>query len=230
MVNYPSYGSFDFNQEDFLTANLSNKSPNGASGGRGSLIDKKSLKNSATAVGIPAALMWVQEIFDSIFPLHLDRFGIHPRRLFEIWEILISPFLHVGFAHLLSNTAPFIFLGLAIALGSVKDFCYAFLVSALFSGLLVWLISPTYSVTLGMSGVIFGLLTYLLSRGFFSKKIWQICLGVVVFLIYGSILLGVLPTQIGISWQCHLGGALGGVLASWWQYKKASAPKSAGQF
>ena len=37
----------------------------------------------------------------------------------------------------------------------------------------------------------------------------------VLFFMYGGLLLGVLPGQPGISWQGHLFGAIGGALAAW---------------
>ena len=60
----------------------------------------------------------------------------------------------------------------------------------------------------------FGWLTYLLVRGFYTGSPSQIATGVVVFLFYGGMLWGVLPTDVGVSWQAHLGGAIGGVLAA----------------
>jgi membrane associated rhomboid family serine protease len=36
-----------------------------------------------------------------------------------------------------------------------------------------------------------------------------------VLVLYGSLIFGVLPGQAGVSWQAHLGGAIGGVLAAW---------------
>jgi membrane associated rhomboid family serine protease len=66
-----------------------------------------------------------------------------------------------------------------------------------------------------MSGVIFGWLMYLLVRGFFPRSGTQILLAVVVFLLWGGILLGVVPGQEGVSWQGHLFGALAGVFAAW---------------
>jgi membrane associated rhomboid family serine protease len=83
------------------------------------------------------------------------------------------------------------------------------------SGVGVWLTAPAYSITIGASGIIFGWLTYLLIRGIFNRSLWQILIGVVVFLIYGSVLWGVLPTDEAISWQGHLFGAIGGVVAAW---------------
>ena len=85
----------------------------------------------------------------------------------------------------------------------------------LLGGLGVWLTAPEGSVTIGMSGVIFGWLVYLLVRGFFAHSGTQILLAVVLFFFWGGILLGVLPGQPGVSWQGHLFGALAGVLAPW---------------
>ena len=36
-----------------------------------------------------------------------------------------------------------------------------------------------------------------------------------LFLIWGSVLSGVLPGRPDVSWQAHLSGALAGVLAAW---------------
>ena len=91
------------------------------------------------------------------------------------------------------------------------------------SGAFVWVLSPPGSLTLGASGVVFGWLTYLLVRGFFSRSAGQIALAVLVFVLYGGILWGVLPGTVGVSWQGHLGGAVGGALAAWWLHRRADA-------
>jgi membrane associated rhomboid family serine protease len=62
----------------------------------------------------------------------------------------------------------------------------------------------------------FGWLVYLLLRGVFARDASQVALGVILLLVYGGLLLGVLPGQPGISWQGHLFGALGGALAAYW--------------
>ena len=82
------------------------------------------------------------------------------------------------------------------------------------SGATVWLVSPAGSLTLGASGVVFGWLTYLIVRGVYTRAPGQVALGVVVFLFYGGLLWGVLPTDELVSWQGHLGGAIGGVIAA----------------
>ena len=76
--------------------------------------------------------------------------------------------------------------------------------------------APTYNGVvvetnhIGASGLIFGWLTFLIVFGFFTRKIWEIVVGVIVLFIYGSILLGVLPGTFGVSWQGHLCGAIAG--------------------
>jgi membrane associated rhomboid family serine protease len=58
-------------------------------------------------------------------------------------------------------------------------------------------------------------LTFLIVFGFFTRQLWQIVVGVVVFFVYGSVLLGVFPGTLGVSWQGHLSGAIAGVVAAY---------------
>ena len=95
--------------------------------------------------------------------------------------------------------------------------------SVVVSGLSAWLLSAPNTITIGASGLIFGWLTYLLTRGLFARNGKQILLAVVIFVVYGGILWGVFPTQAGVSWQAHLGGAIGGVLAAWSLHRRRTA-------
>ena len=56
--------------------------------------------------------------------------------------------------------------------------------------------------------------TYLLVRGFFDRRILHLAIGVAVALIWGGVLLGGLLPEVGVSWQGHLFGAIGGVIAA----------------
>lgn len=171
---------------------------------------------SATMVnGGLVAGMWGLEAFDQATRNSLDTFGITPRTISELPDILTAPWLHFGWAHLVSNSIPFLVLGILIYLSGAARWLVTLLVTIVVSGLTVWLISPPLSQTAGASGVVFGFLTYLLVRGFFTRSWQQIAIAVVVFMVYGGVLWGVLPTNPGVSWQAHLGGAVGGVLSAW---------------
>lgn len=172
------------------------------------------LTQSAAVMGVVVGVMWVLEFIDGLTGNALDSFGIKPRTLSSLPEIFSAPWLHYGWEHLLSNSLPLFVFGLLILLSGIRNLVLVSLLSAVTSGLLVWLISPDLSVTLGASGVVFGLLTYLLVRGFYTRSWGQLAIAVLVGLSYGGILWGILPTVAGVSWQAHLGGAIGGVLAA----------------
>lgn len=173
------------------------------------------LAQALLVVGGLLALMWALEGLDTVTANELDNFGIEPRQLTDLPNILWAPLLHFGWPHLISNSIPFLVLGVITYLSGPVKWLVTTVISAIFSGLAAWLLSPIGTITAGVSGVIFGYLTYLLVRGIFSRKIGQILISLVVFLLYGSVLLGVLPGTPGVSWLAHLGGAVGGVIAAW---------------
>lgn len=173
------------------------------------------LAQALLVVGGLLALMWALEGLDTMTANALDNFGIEPRQLSDLPNILWAPLLHFGWPHLISNSIPFLVLGVITYLSGPVKWLVTTVISAIFSGLAAWLFSPIGTITAGVSGVIFGYLTYLLVRGIFSRKIGQILISLVVFLLYGSVLLGVLPGTPGVSWLAHLGGAVGGVIAAW---------------
>jgi membrane associated rhomboid family serine protease len=160
------------------------------------------------------AVMWVTEIVDLPLDGRLDRFGIRPRRIDGLDGVVFAPFLHGGFGHLIANTFPFLLLGGVIASGGAARFVRVTLVVAVVGGLGTWLTGPAHSIHIGASGLVFGYLTYLISRGLFARKLTYIAGGVIVLMFYGGILWGLLPRP-GVSWQGHLFGAAGGVAAAW---------------
>jgi len=172
------------------------------------------LRAAGTMVSFTAVL-WVLEFYDQLTGQQLDQDGIVPRTTTGLEGILWAPLLHGGWAHLIANTLPFLIFGFLVLANGIGRFVAVTAIVWLLGGLGVWLTAADNSVTIGMSGVIFGWLTYLLVRGFFARSAAQIVLAVVVFLLWGGILLGVLPGQEGVSWQGHLFGALAGVLAAW---------------
>ena len=179
---------------------------------------QQELGNHVMILGGLVALMWGIEILDQFvfragFRQTLDVYGIIPRDPIGLRGILFAPFLHGSFAHLIGNTIPFVLLGWLIMLRETRDFLWVSLITALVSGGGTWLFGSP-GVHIGASGVIFGYLGYLISRGYFERKPLTIAISLFVGVTYGSMIWGVLPTHVGISWEGHLFGFIGGVLAA----------------
>ncbi|MEO5901437.1 MAG: rhomboid family intramembrane serine protease, partial [Ilumatobacteraceae bacterium] len=136
-----------------------------------------------------------------------------PRRIDGLDGVILSPFLHLGFGHLIANTVPFVVLGGAICLSGATQFLSVTAIVGVVGGLGTWLTGGSNTLVVGASGLVFGYLLYLITRGLFARNIVYLLGGVVVIAVYGSVLWGVLPRP-GISWQGHVFGGLGGVAAA----------------
>lgn len=165
-------------------------------------------------IGAFVVLLWAIEALDVVVDNRLDGYGVQPRDQDGLVGIVLAPVLHGGWGHLIANTVPVLVLGFLVFLGGVG---YGLAVTGtvwLVGGVGVWLTGPDNSLHLGASVLVFGWLTCLLVRGFVSRSPAHLGVAVLVFLFYGGALLGVLPSQPGISWQGHLFGAVGGVVAA----------------
>lgn len=183
-------------------------------------------RSGVRLVFLMAAAMWVLEIVDLATGHALDAFGILPRTIAGLAGIVVAPFLHFGFGHLALNTVGFVALGLLIAIGGALRVVAVTAITAAVSGAGVWLLSPSQSVTAGASGVVFGYAAYLIIRGLVSRRVGQLVLGAVVIAVFGGGLLASLLPAAGISWQGHLFGALGGVLAARLLHRHDRGPRT----
>ncbi len=166
-------------------------------------------------LGIFVVIFWLLEILDIfVFQQSLNVYGIQPRTIVGLRGILFAPFLHGGFRHLISNTIPFITLGWLVMVQETSDFYIVTAITMLVGGIGVWLLGATGSVHIGASILIFGYLGFLLLRGWFQRNFTSIFLSVVALLFYGNAVLGILPSGGRVSWEGHLFGFLGGILAA----------------
>ncbi|TSD93348.1 rhomboid family intramembrane serine protease [Skermania sp. ID1734] len=161
------------------------------------------------------ALLYLVEFIDGLTDHRLDHGGIEPRTVDGLWGILFAPVLHASWNHLAANTIPLLILGFLVLLSGVGRGIWATAIIWLIAGAGTWLTGGAHTVHLGASSLIFGWLTFLIVRGLFTRKLIQIFIGLAVLAFYGSLLWGVLPGNVGISWQGHLFGAIGGVIAAW---------------
>lgn len=160
-------------------------------------------------------VLFLIEALDVGLRLGLDyTAGIIPQRIQGLDGVFFSPFLHAGWNHLYSNSIPLILLGTFVLAAGTRRFLWSTGVIILVSGLGVWFTGSPNSVVVGASGVIFGYLGILLTRGVVERSWWNFAVGLLVGLLYGWQLLGILPTDERVSWQGHLFGLLGGVVAA----------------
>jgi membrane associated rhomboid family serine protease len=160
-------------------------------------------------------LMWVLEVINTIDSNGLDSDGIWARNFGRLWGIFTAPFLHASFAHLIANTIPFVFMGVIIALHGAKRLALVTLIVIVVGGIGTWLISPSNAPTIGASGVVFGYATYLLVRGLFDRSVLEVFVGIVVGVIWGGALISSVVPHYGVSWQGHVCGGIGGVVAAY---------------
>ena len=183
-------------------------------------------RSGLIVIAVMAAIMWAAEIADQVSGLDLERYGIRPRDADGLIGIGAAPFLHAGFGHLLGNTVPFLVLGAAIALSGLARVIAVTSIVALVGGAGTWLIAPAGTDTIGASGLIFGYAAYLVARALFSRNLAHLAAAVVVLAVYGgTLLLALVPTP-GISWQGHLLGGVGGVVAAWALDRRRPSPSA----
>ena len=178
-------------------------------------IDWARFRRALRTVVVIVILLWAIEIVDLVTPFGtLDRYGIRPRSLAGLINIPVAPLLHAGFGHLLANTVPLLLLGTLVCARGAATFTWDTGAALVVSGLGVWLFGGTNTLHLGASGVVFGYLGYLVAAAWWERSPRSIIVAVAVAILYGGLLPGVLPGQVGISWLAHLFGLLGGILAA----------------
>lgn len=162
------------------------------------------------------ATMWVLELVDFLIGGRLDALGITPRSVQGLFGILVAPLLHGGWGHLISNTFGLVVLGALVLMWGRREFFAVSAASVVVGGLGTWLIAAPGTTHIGASGMIFGYFGYLLARGFYERRVGSLLLTAVVALCFGGMIGGVVPGLAGpgISWECHLFGALGGLLVA----------------
>ena len=172
------------------------------------------LRAQVTTLGGGVTALWAAFAANVVTGGLFLQFGVIPRTVVGLRGILFAPFIHGSVQHLISNTVPFVILGWLVMLRDSRHFVPVTLASMLGAGLMAWLIGAPGSVHIGASGVIFGYLGFLMLSGWFERSFPSILLSLGVTALWGGLVFGALPGQPGISWQAHLGGFIGGVLAA----------------
>src|SRR6185369_14022119 len=168
--------------------------------------------------------IWFIYLIQCVAPFPLEAYGITPRTLTGLVGILAAPFLHANLGHLLANTIPLIVL-LVLLAGSKANSWTIVAYIVLLGGLLLWLLGRS-ATHIGASGLIYGLIGFLLMSGIWERRIIPMFISLIVAIIYGGALLsGIIPgSDAQMSWDGHLFGAIAGVLIAYLTTMKKSAP------
>ncbi len=186
---------------------------------------KKAMNSAMTTAGpigkniqvllLMLAFVWALELIDILlFKQGLNRYGIYPRSIEGLRGILFAPLLHGGISHIAANSLPFLILGFFVMLRGLSSFAGVTAIIWIVGGLGTWLTGGVGTVHIGASIIIFGYLGYLLARAYFERSMSALLIAIFVGVLYGGMIFGVLPIQAGVSWQGHLFGFVGGIMAA----------------
>ena len=174
----------------------------------------RSLRTQAVTLGTMLGAFWLTFAVNFLLGGALTGFGIVPRTTDGLLGILFAPFLHGTLNHLIAKTVPFAALGWMVMWRDARHFLPVTAFAMLGAGLMAWTLGAPGSVHIGASGVVFGYLGFLLLAGVYTRSVSSLVLSLVTAGLWGGLVLGIAPSQPGISWQAHLGGFLGGIVAA----------------
>jgi membrane associated rhomboid family serine protease len=174
-------------------------------------IEYKRLILSLVPPAIILLMIWLVKIVEVVDRLDLFYFGIFPRRISGLTGVIVSPFIHANFNHLINNSVPFFLLLTAIFYFYHKVAWRVLLISYLATGLMVWCIArPSYHI--GASGLVYGFASFLFVSGIVRRNINLLAISMLVIFMYGSMVWGIFPYRPDMSWESHLVGLSIGVI------------------
>ena len=175
-------------------------------------------QNIQTALAA-VAILWLMFFINLALPIDLRLYGLRPRHLDGLAGILLTPFLHVDLRHLTANSGV-LFVLMTVSLSFSRKLTFrALWIIVLLGGGLVWLSGNEGTIHIGVSGVIFGLIGFLMCLGLFRRDWKALVISLAIFVLYGGALQMLFIYVPGVSWTGHLFGFLTGVLAAWWMRK-----------
>ena len=179
-------------------------------------MDNKYWKQFKESLSFPLTLLiviWGVHIYFELSGMEKAYYGIFPRELWGARGILTAPLTHGSWAHIISNSAPLLFLSFLLFYFYSRIAVPAFALIYILTGIAVWLFArPVYHI--GASGVVYGLVSFIFWSGIFRKQVRSIILALIVTVLYSGMFLGVLPNEDGISWESHLLGAVVGIVVA----------------
>tara|TARA_B100000287_G_scaffold57993_1_gene51006 strand:+ start:161 stop:814 length:654 start_codon:yes stop_codon:yes gene_type:complete len=158
-------------------------------------------------------IIWGVKIIEYVFGLSFISYGVFPQKINGLKGILLSPFIHKDFTHLINNSYPLLILGSLLFSFYKKIAHQLFIWLYLISGFWLWVIGrPAFHI--GASGIIYALAGFLFLSGLIRKNRKLSSVSFLVIFLYGSIIWGIMPIKNSVSWEGHLAGFLAGLLVA----------------
>ncbi len=191
---------------------------------------KHTIQQELQIIGGVVALLWIIHIADWVVPGQFTDWGLWPRTLRGLAGIITMPFLHGNLAHLFGNTIPLLIL-LSLMAGSRANSWQTVIGITILNGCLLWLVGRN-AMHVGASGLIFGLIGFLVCAGYFERRVVSILVAGVVLFLYGTtILFGILPTAgSNVSWDGHLTGLIAGIVVAFLESRLLTSDKDPAPF
>ncbi len=170
-------------------------------------------------------IMWAVKLFETINKTDLGVYGLFPLSTKGLIGILTCPFLHGDWAHLSSNSIPFLVLGTGIFTYYKDKAWYILLFIYLISGFWTWIFARE-AYHIGASGIVYGMAFFLLLSSIFRREKSLTAFAMLIIFLYGSIVWGFFPQFFpnqNISWESHLMGAIAGLAVAF--YYRNDGPK-----
>jgi membrane associated rhomboid family serine protease len=181
---------------------------------------RKKLLLSIIIPAIFIIVMWLVKLTEILFEADFSEYGIYPLTLKGLPGILLSPFIHNDFEHLINNSIPLFFLSVCVfyfySVVALRVFAFTYFLT----GLLVWIFGRE-AWHIGASGLVYGLASFLFFSGIIRKHLGLIALSLLIVFLYGSMVWGMVPLLYkNVSWESHMLGTFSGVLLSIWYRDK----------
>ncbi len=172
-------------------------------------------KNIILSVILPAAFIFVLlmiKIIETFLDVDFTSLGIYPRTKEGLTGILTSPLIHGNWEHLINNALPLLILAWTLNYFYNQISIKVFLSIYFISGIFVWIFARGGAYHLGASGIIYGLVAFLMLSGVIRKNIHLLAITLLVTFLYGYLVWGIFPYKEEVSWESHMSGAMLGLI------------------
>ena len=169
----------------------------------------------ARALGliVVTATIWVVSFAGFTNTELIPRLGLVPRDLGSALGVVAMPFVHGSLHHLIMNTIPFVTLSAIVLMRGGLHYALSLMTMTLLTGTILWGIGRE-GLHIGASGVVFGLLGYLIARAFVERRVTSFAVAMLVMFFYGSMLWGLFPADLAVSFEGHIAGFLAGIVTA----------------